>query len=195
MILLNPAHWLLTVRSTAAAPGATDFLGAALAEADKGTSASSGPGTIAVLFGLFWKLALVTGLIIVTVWALRRLLKTGGIPLVAQGAVKVLSVTHLDTRRSIYLLEVGDRLLVVGGGGESLNLLAEITSPVEKGQVREHLREGEGGKFTSYLAQWATRMAGGGGPAKDIAEGKDFLAKQLKAMRKGRTGEEGQGKE
>jgi len=183
------------VRSTVAAPGATDFLGAALAEADKGTSAASGPGTIGVLFGLFWKLALVTGLIIVTVWALRRLLKTGGIPLATQGAVRVLSVTHLDTRRSVFLLEVGDRLLVVGGGLESLSLLAEITSPVEKGQIRENLRENEGGKFTSYLAEWATRMTGGGGPAKDIAEGKDYLAKQLREMRKGRTEEGGGGRE
>jgi len=171
--------------------GATDFLGAALAEADKGATASTGPGALAVLFGLFWKLALVTGLIILTVWALRRLLKTGGIPLAAQGAVRVLSVTHLDTRRSVYLLEVGDRLLVVGGGGESLNLLTEITSPVEKGEIREKLRESEGGKFTSYLAQWATRMTGGGGPSKDIAEGKDFLARQLREMRKGRKEEEG----
>ena len=185
---------MLTSRTSAAASGATDFLGTALAEADKGTSATTGPGTIAVLFGLFWKLALVTGLIILTIWALKRLLKTGGIPLAAQGAVKVVSVTHLDTRRSVFLLEVGDRMLVVGGGVESLNLLAEITSPVEQGQIREKLRESEGGKFTSYLAQWATRMAGGGGPSKDIAEGKDFLAKQLREMRKGRPEEGGPGK-
>jgi len=138
---------------------------------------------------------IVTGLIILTVWALKRLLKTGGIPLAGQGAVKVLSVTHLDTRRSVFLLEVGDHLLVVGGGAESLNLLTEITSPVEKGQIREQLRESEGGKFTSYLAQWATRMAGGGGPSRDIAEGKDFLARQLREMRKGRPDEGGPGKE
>lgn len=181
---------MLTGRSTAAAPGATDFLGGALAEAEKGVPATPAPGVIVVLFGIFWKLALVTTLIILTVWALRRILRAGGIPLSTPGAVRVLAVTHLDARRSVYLLEIGGRMLVVGGGADSLSLLAEITSPVEQGEIRERLRESEGSRFSSYLTSWASRMTGAGGTKQELEGGRDFL-RQLRERKKG-GGEKGE---
>lgn len=184
------AHWLLSGRNTAAAPGATDFLGA-LAEAEKTASTPAGPGTAAVLLGIFWKLALVIALIVLTVWALRRILRVGGIPLSTPGAVRVLAVTHLDARRSVFIIEVGERVLIVGGGTESLNLLAEITSPVEKAQIRERLREVEGpGKFSSYLASWASRMTGAPGARAEMEGARDFL-RTLTGKKRGGEGEGG----
>lgn len=182
------AHWLLSGRNTAAAPGATDFLGA-LAEAEKAASAPSSPGTAVVLFGIFWKLALVIGLIVLTVWALRRILRVGGLPLSTPGAVRVLAVTHLDARRSVFIIEVGDRVLVVGGGVESLNLLAEINSPIEKSQLRDRIREAEGsGKFSSYLTSWATRMTGVRGARAEMEGARDFL-RSLTGKKRGAGGE------
>ncbi len=191
MTPLETATWLLSGRLTAAAPGATDFLGGALAEAERGAPASAGPGILAVAFGIFWKLLLVTLLIVLAVWVLRRFMKPGGLALAPQGAIRIIAVNHLDARRSIYLVDVGERLLVVGAGADSLNLLTEITSPVEKGQIRERIRETESGTFSSYLSAWAGKMAGFGGTRQTLEEGKSFLEQKLKDFRKGKERKEG----
>jgi len=189
--LLLSATWLLTGRFTAAAPGATEFLGEAFSALEREGRPVKEPGAFALLLGIFWKLSLVVVLIWLTVWVLRRMLKAGGMPVAAQGAVKVLAATHLDARKTIYLIEVGERLLVVGGGSESLSLLAEITSPPEKAAIREKIQqESAGGKFSSYLSAWTAKMGGGGGAASQFEEGKGFLRQQLDELRKRRKGRE-----
>lgn len=193
MKLLLSATWLLTGRFTAAAPGATEFLGDALSALEQEGHSVKEPGAFALVFGILWKLSLVVVLIWLTVWVLRRMLKAGGMPLASQGAVKVLAVTHLDARKSVYLLEVGEKLLVVGGGSESLSLLTEITSPPEKAAIREKVQqESTGGKFASYLSAWTARMGGGGTAAGQFEEGKGFLKKQIDELRKRRKGGEGE---
>jgi len=183
---LNLAAWLLSARFTAAAPGATEFLGDALSAYEKGRATAKEVSVFVLAFGVLWKLILVAVLVVVAVWILRRTLKIGGIPVSTPGAVKVLAVTHLDARRTVYLLEVGERILIVGAGGESMSLLADITSPAEKTAIREQLQEGGSGRFASYLSAWTARMAGGGEARQQMEEGKGFLADRLKAMRKRR---------
>jgi len=182
---LNLATWSLSGRFTAAAPGATEFLGDAISVYERGKGAARETSVLVLAFGMLWKLVLVVALILVTVWLLRRMLKTQGLPLAAPGAVRILAVTHLDARHAVYLLEVGERILVTGAGGESLSLLAEINSPIEKAAVKESLKEGAGGdRFGSYLSAFASRMSGGGTPRQQIEDGKDFLSSRLSAMRR-----------
>jgi len=179
------ATWSLSGRFTAAAPGATEFLGDAISVYEKGKGAARETSAVALAFGMLWKLILVVALILATVWLLRRMLKSQGLPLATPGAVRILAATHLDARHAVYLLEVGDRILVVGAGGESLSLLVEINTPIEKAAVRERLKEGTGGdRFGSYLAAFATRMTSGGTPRQQIEDGKDFLSSRLSAVRR-----------
>ena len=42
-------------------------------------------------------------------------------------AIRVLEHRFLDAKRSIYLIDIAGKILVVGSGGENLNLIAEIT--------------------------------------------------------------------
>jgi len=185
---LTPIHlaaWLLLGRYTAAAPGATEFLGDALAALDnRGKAAIREPSSVALFFGVIWKLALVVVLIWVTVWLLRRFIGPGAAAPAAGGPIRVLASRHLDARHAVWIIEIGERLLVVGGGGGSVSLLADITSPVERAAVRESLRD-TGGKFTSYLSAWAARVSGGETQGQ-LKAGKDFLTERLERMRKQR---------
>ena len=40
--------------------------------------------------------------------------------------VKVLAKETIDAKRAVYVVEFADRILLLGAGGESLNVLAEI---------------------------------------------------------------------
>lgn len=184
MTLTYLAAWLLLGRYTAAAPGATEFLGDALAAYDRGKAAPRETSSLALFFGVLWKLALVVVLIWVTVWLLRRFLGAGTAAPVAGGPIRVLAVRHLDARHAVWIIEIGERLLVVGGGGGAVSPLAEITSPVERAAIRESLRE-TGGRFASYLSTWATRMSGGE-TVGQLKSGRDFLAERLERLRKQR---------
>ena len=187
---MNPlrlASWLLTGRYTAAAPGTTEFLGDALAAVQAGRAPAREPGAFVLIFSVLWKLLFVLGLIWVMVWLLRRTLRPGGIAHPGGGPVRVLASTHLDARHAVYLLEIGQRMLVVGAGGDSLTLLAEIVTPAEQATLRETLREPVG-KFGSYLAAWTARMAGGGGTGEQLREGSAFLKERLEARQRKRRG-------
>ena len=187
-LTLHLASRLLLGRYTAAAPGATEFLGDALAAVDRSRVAPREAGVFALVFGVVWKLALVVALIWVTVWALRKLLGPG-LPLASPGALRVLSVQHLDARHAIWILELGERMLVVGGGGGHLALLATVESPVERAALREALRASrEGGTFGSYLGQWAAKM-GGGESKTQFASGTTELSERIARMRRERGGD------
>lgn len=187
---MNPllALWLPTGRFTAAAPGATEFLGDALNAVTAGRAPAREPGVFVLLLSVLWKLALVVLLIWATVWLLKRFTRPGGISEPGGGAVRVLAVTHLDARHAVYVIEAGPRLLIVGAGGDSLSLLADVSAPAEQSALREHLAQGGGGKFGSYLAAWAARM-GGGGTGETLREGSAFLKERLERMRRGRGGD------
>jgi flagellar biosynthetic protein FliO len=187
LTLINLATWQLTGRFTAAAPGTTEFLGDALNALGRNKDTVRETGILALLFGIAWKLLLVVALIWLTVWFMKKFLRLSPEGRSPEGAVRVLSVTHLDPRHSIYLVEVGERLLVLGAGAESLGLLAEIATPVERNAIKERLKE-PGAGFGSYLSEWASRMASGGGPKEQLKEGADFLRRQLDELRRKRGG-------
>lgn len=81
-------------------------------------------------FDLVVKLGLVIGLIYLTMWALRTYVlgpqarrRTDAR---LTGRMDVLDTTVLAPNRTLYLVEVADRVLVLGATGTSLNTLAEI---------------------------------------------------------------------
>jgi flagellar protein FliO/FliZ len=83
-------------------------------------------------FDLVVKLGLVIGLIYLTMWALKRFVvgpqARGGAPRLA-GRLEVLDTTHLAPNRTVYLVEVADRVLVLGATQSTLSTLAEIKEP------------------------------------------------------------------
>ena len=83
-------------------------------------------------FDLVVKLGVVVGLIYLTMWALKRFVlgpqaRTRGAPLT--GRLELLDTTHLGPNRTVYLVEVADRVLVLGATQTTLSTLAEIKEP------------------------------------------------------------------
>lgn len=81
-------------------------------------------------FDLVVKLGLVIGLIYLTMWALRTYVMgpqaRRRISQRINGRIDVLDTTQLAPNRTLYLVEVADRVLVLGATGTNLNTLAEI---------------------------------------------------------------------
>jgi flagellar biosynthetic protein FliO len=84
-------------------------------------------------FDLVVKLGLVIGLIYLTMWALRTYVMgpqaRRRISSRLNGKIDVLDTTTLAPNRTLYLVEVADRVLVLGATGTNLNTLAEIREP------------------------------------------------------------------
>ncbi len=47
------------------------------------------------------------------------------------GVIKVLAQRYLDPKKSLYLVEVGQKILVIGASTDNLQLISEITAPEE----------------------------------------------------------------
>jgi flagellar biogenesis protein FliO len=93
--------------------------------------------------GFVFKLALVIGLIFLSLGVIKKL-QTGRVSLPnAKGKnMVVLESAHLGPQQNVHLISIGgDRLLVVGTGPQGVTKLAEITDP---NQVRPLLNPGRG---------------------------------------------------
>jgi flagellar biosynthetic protein FliO len=109
--------------------------------ADLTSTAASQPWW-ALTFDLVVKLGLVVGLIYVTMWLLRAYVGRGRAGAVGAGAkIDVLEATALAPGRSLYLIDVADRVLVVGATSGSLATLAEITEPGTVERLRRRSNE------------------------------------------------------
>jgi len=87
------------------------------------------PSMGAVVARVVGSLALVVGLILVTMLALKRILGGAKSPTTSRKVSELVEATPLGGKRYLYLIRVADRLLVVGAGGDRLVLLSEIKDP------------------------------------------------------------------
>lgn len=92
-------------------------------------------------------LLLTLALLIGTVWGLKILWEKRGWEGTDQGdrPIKILSTAYLAPRKSVYLVEVGRRILVVGSGNGEVAALDVITDPEEVEQIRQAARAAVGG--------------------------------------------------
>ena len=88
---------------------------------------------------LILALALTLALIYATVWALKLVWDKKGWDSTEGGdrPIKVLASTHLAPRKTVFLVEVGKRILVLGAGHEEVTALDVITDPDEVEQLRQ----------------------------------------------------------
>ena len=83
---------------------------------------------------MVWKLALVAGLIVVTAWVLRFLRARFGLfdqPVQSSTSFTVLDTVAIGPDQTIYTLDLGRRILVIGATGAGLANLAEVNDPDE----------------------------------------------------------------
>lgn len=108
--------------STAPADSGSSFL-----TAYQDPQAEPAPNGLVTILSLLFKLGLVIALIYATVWVLRFLNHRTANTFTGQQSVSVLETTRLGPNREIYVVEVANKVLVLGATGTALSLLTEIT--------------------------------------------------------------------
>lgn len=92
----------------------------------------AGPAELAPNFGvsvvkMLVGLGLVLALMVVLYWLMRRFMPGGaGMP---GGRMRVLGRLSLGARKSVTMIEVGGRVLILGVGGDSITLLDKVEDP------------------------------------------------------------------
>lgn len=121
------------------------------------------------IFGLVWRLALVAGIVYVSIFVLRKFVARSSRVRSESGALKVLETIGLGSNRLVYLLEAGDRVLVVGSTPNQVSLLAELSDPEVTAALRTNAdRESPkiaslGDLMRQYGGSMVQRMAARGG--------------------------------
>jgi flagellar biogenesis protein FliO len=107
-------------------------------------AANPSPGIFATFVRLVLTLVLIVGLIFVTVWGLKIVWEKRGLTNNTDEAkpIKVLNSTYLAPRKAIHLVEVGNRILVLGVGNDEITRLDVITDPAEVESIRQSTQVG-----------------------------------------------------
>jgi flagellar biogenesis protein FliO len=110
---------------------------------------NASPGLLDTLGRVFAALTIVILLIVATVWGLKIIWEKRGMasPRDEGKGIKVLTSVFIAPRKTILLVEVGKRILVVGVGTEEINSLDVIVDPEEV----EALKKNSGQGFPALL--------------------------------------------
>lgn len=114
-----------------------------------------------VIFDLAWKLAVVLGIAYGSIWMLRGILQRPGVMPGRKGHLKVLESASLGPNRSIHLVKVGGKVLVVGSTNDQITAIGEVDDPetlsdLAKDAPRafaEHLSAAESGEAAPLAEQ------------------------------------------
>jgi len=128
-----------------------------------------GPGLLSTTINLIISLLFVIGIIYLVMIALKVFYVRAAIPLKSEGIVKIIAKEYIDTKKTVYLIEVAERVLILGGTDDNISLLSEIT---DKDAI-EKIKQGA----SEYLAKYQIKA-----DAKFADELKDAYAKQGKKL-------------
>ncbi len=103
-------------------------------------------------FGDFLRMFLFLGLVIAVIylffWMLRRISGKGASA--DQEIIKLLATQQLRNDHTIYLVEVGNQMLLLGGGSNQLSLITEITDKETVDELKLKSSQGEKGQGYSF---------------------------------------------
>lgn len=153
---------------------------------------------LGLLAGMVLKLAFVIGLIYLVVLVLKRYYRRGRTAASTRKPVSVLSSTNLAPNRTVYVLEVARKVLVVGATTGQLSLLTEVTDPEAIEEVRLLSAESPGAdQFGSLLSAFGRRLGDQDGelPSSPIVtslqakvrEGRDFVHSKVAQVKQSRA--------
>lgn len=118
------------------------------AHAGSGSTGVSDTGTLQVVLGLGFVLALMVGL----AWLLRRL---GAMQQGSAGAIKILGGAAVGPRERVVLVEIADTWLVIGVASGHVSALHSMP----KGEIRESASQIHGNtRFSAWLRQSIGQM-------------------------------------
>ncbi len=94
------------------------------------------PNGFLTVLGLLIKLAFVVGLIYLSILGLRHFTQRGRAAFLGGSAINVIEKTPLAQNRELYLIDVADKVLLLGATGSSIALLTEITDAAAIEELR-----------------------------------------------------------
>ena len=106
-------------------------------------------------------LALIVGLIYLTLYVLRKYVYRPPLQGAAQAHLRVLTSVFVAPKKAIYLVKVVDRILVLGATDSGMTTLAEITDPEAIGRLEAALQADSGRSdktFADYLGMFKRKM-------------------------------------
>jgi len=127
---------------------------------------------------LIWRLALVAVVMLVAIVGLRWWAKKAGAPASSTGFLRVLDTLAISNGRTIHLVALGERVIVVGATAQQLGFLNELTED-ESRQVLTRSESDAAASlsgFTAELLQSFTRQASrarGSGGINEIVASED----------------------
>jgi|GEM_PF-1526471 len=104
---------------------------------------------------IFFLLAIVIALILAAVWALKKLSPNLAAGKTA-GVIRILSSAYLGPKRAFILVEVLDRIMLVGITETDIALIAEFNDPQEVAEIRARAagKNFPGEQFSSVLTSF-----------------------------------------
>ncbi len=131
---------------------------------DPDSAKTAGMTEPAITFPEVLRVILVLGfvlfLIFAAIWVMKKY-SPGMMRGTQSRAVKVLSTTYLGPKKSLHLIEVLDRILLVGMTENSVNSLAEFTKAEEIDQLKQQKPvKAPGGGFASVLSNFMRKSGG-----------------------------------
>ena len=73
--------------------------------------------------------------------ALKFFYVRASIPLRSEGVVKILAKEYLEDKKSVYVVEFGSRVILLGTSPESVSTLAEVTDSAEIAEIKSKADE------------------------------------------------------
>lgn len=98
-------------------------------------------GILSSIINFLLSLLFVIGLIYVMMIALKYFYLKTSIPLTRQDAVKILAREYLDSKKSLYIVEFGEKILLLGVTENNISKITEITAPEEINKIKENVNE------------------------------------------------------
>ena len=119
---------------------ATEFLSGAL-QSVQAPQTIKGPGVVSTAINLLLSLLFVIGLIFLVSVGLKYFYVRASVSFTNAGVVKILTKEFLDSKNSLYLIEFGGKVVLLGVSPDRINSLSEISDPEQVKEIREKADE------------------------------------------------------
>lgn len=170
-----------TKKPAKAPPTTSDYLKDELD--GKSDAAPAAAGFLGTLGRLIVALVVVTGLIYLAVWLLKRFGVGGMIPQGRKGnLIRSISSTTIGTQHSIHLIDVGGKVLLVGLFEKGMTLLAEIDDADTLARIEEEIGQSEE-SFAELLANGQVKGVGRLPSGAAAGSPKEWLQDKIDALR------------
>ncbi len=63
------------------------------------------------------------------------------IPLTRQGAIKILAKEYIESKKSLYIVEFGEKILLLGVTEDNISKITEVTEPEIVNRIKENVDE------------------------------------------------------